>query len=359
MLIGAQRWREPHCFGYGMRRFERRQNAFGAAQRLKRRECFVVGRRNIASAFGFVQPGVFRANGGVIQPRRNAVGGGDLAFAILQHIRAGALKHAQPPARESRRVTTAGNAVSARFHAAQFHRFIGQKRVKHADGVGATADACDHNIGQFADCGQHLLAGFNANDALKIAYHQRIWVRPQRRTEQIIRIRIRHPIAHRLVDGILQGARTRGNAAHIRAQQPHPKHVRALAGDVVGAHIHHAFHAQQRADCRRCDSVLACAGFGDNPFFAHPLRQQTLTQRIIDFMCAGVGQILALQPNLRSTTFGRKASRVSHCGGATSVAVMQGGEFGLKGCIITNAQVGNGQFIYCGHQGFWHITATK
>ena len=47
--------------------------------------------------------------------------------------------------------------------------------------------------------------------------------------------------------------------------------------------------------------MLACAGFSDNALFAHLLRQQNLSQYVVDFVSAGVVQILALQINLAAT----------------------------------------------------------
>ena len=47
--------------------------------------------------------------------------------------------------------------------------------------------------------------------------------------------------------------------------------------------------------------MLACAGFSDNTLFAHLLRQQNLSQYVVDFVGAGVVQILALQINLAAT----------------------------------------------------------
>ena len=47
--------------------------------------------------------------------------------------------------------------------------------------------------------------------------------------------------------------------------------------------------------------MLACAGFSNNTLFAHLLRQQNLSQNVVDFVGAGVVQILALQINLAAT----------------------------------------------------------
>ena len=44
--------------------------------------------------------------------------------------------------------------------------------------------------------------------------------------------------------------------------------------------------------------MLAGAGLGDDPLLAHPHRQQSLTERVVDLVGAGVAQILPLEPDL-------------------------------------------------------------
>ena len=46
--------------------------------------------------------------------------------------------------------------------------------------------------------------------------------------------------------------------------------------------------------------MLAGAGLGDNAAFAHSLREQDLSKRVVDFVRAGVKQIFALEVDLRA-----------------------------------------------------------
>ena len=104
-----------------------------------------------------------------------------------------------------------------------------------------------------------------------------------------------HPVAHRLVDRVLERGRTRRDRANLGAQRAHPEHVRALAFDVLGAHVDDARQIEQRAGRGRGHAVLAGAGLRDHPGLAQAAGQEGLTQGVVDLVRAGVGEILALQ----------------------------------------------------------------
>ena len=67
------------------------------------------------------------------------------------------------------------------------------------------------------------------------------------------------------------------------------------------AHEDHAFQAKARADCCRRHTVLAGAGLSNDPGFAHPHGKQDLAEAIIDFVRAGMIELITLQINLRAT----------------------------------------------------------
>ena len=112
-----------------------------------------------------------------------------------------------------------------------------------------------------------------------------------------------HPVAHGLVDRVAERPRAGRHGTHLRAQQLHAEDVGLLAADVFLAHVDNAFQAEAGA-CRGCrDAVLSGAGFGDDAAFTHSQREQCLAERVVDFVCAGMVQVLALQVNLRTAAF--------------------------------------------------------
>ncbi len=106
------------------------------------------------------------------------------------------------------------------------------------------------------------------------------------------------PVAHRFVQGIFQGARTRFDRNHLRTQQFHAIDVRCLTADILATHVDHAFHTITGRDGGRSHAMLSGTGLGDDPPFAHVPSQQRLPDAIIDLVCACVIQIFALEPDL-------------------------------------------------------------
>ena len=67
--------------------------------------------------------------------------------------------------------------------------------------------------------------------------------------------------------------------------------------------------------------MLSRAGLGDDTVFAHPLREQDLAERIVDFMRAGMEQVFALQVNFRAAEFlGESFGKIKWCGTAREIA---------------------------------------
>ena len=115
-----------------------------------------------------------------------------------------------------------------------------------------------------------------------------------------MRADVRHPIAHRFADGVLQRAAAGGYGDHLRAQQAHAEDVEALPPHVLLAHVDHAVEAEARADGGGGDAVLPRAGFRDHAPLAHAPRQQRLAQAVVDLVRAGVQQVFALDINPRA-----------------------------------------------------------
>jgi hypothetical protein len=68
-----------------------------------------------------------------------------------------------------------------------------------------------------------------------------------------------------------------------------------LPRDVDLAHVDDALETEQGADGRRRHAMLPGTGLGDDPLLAHPFGKETLTECIVDLVCAGVRQILTLE----------------------------------------------------------------
>ena len=106
---------------------------------------------------------------------------------------------------------------------------------------------------------------------------------------------IRHPVAHRLVDRVLERRRPRRHRAHLRAERAHAQDVGALTLDVLGTHVHDARQVEQRTRRRGRHAVLAGTGLGDDPGLAEAAGQERLARGVVDLVRPGVSQGVALE----------------------------------------------------------------
>ena len=169
---------------------------------------------------------------------------GNLAALILQDITHRALQNPGTTTAvciESGRMLAQATATPAGFDADHSHRLIAQERMKQSDRIRSAADAGNQTIRQTVLLFQDLRPRFPPDHALKIAHHQRIRMRSQRAAQQIISIgNIRHPVAQRFIDRILQGLRSGIDFAHFGAEQLHAEHIQRLTPHVFRSHVNDA-----------------------------------------------------------------------------------------------------------------------
>ena len=199
-------------------------------------------------------------------------------------------------AEDRRGVPTGLDPVAGGLGDGQADRRLADEPGEQPDRVRAAADAGEREVRQAALDGEELGGGLVADPALEVADDRRVRVRPHRRAEDVVgRLDVRHPVAHRLVDRVLEGGGPRRDRANLGAERAHPQDVRALALDVLGAHVDDARQVEQGAGRRGRHAVLAGAGLGDDPGLAEPAGQQRLAERVVDLVGAGVGEVLALE----------------------------------------------------------------
>ena len=344
-----------------MTRFQRGNDAFKAAQRVKRGDGFVVVDRDILRAADVLQQTMFRPDTGIIQSGRNRMRLDDLAVLVLHQIDLIAVQYADLRVRGERRgMLTAGNAVSARFHADDLHVGYFDVRMKKTDRIRASAHTGDYRIRLTTYHLWHLHAGFVADDALKIAHHHRIRMRACRRTENVERVfDVGDPIAYRFVARVFERLGTAFYRHDGRAQQLHAEHIRCLALYVFRAHIHDAFHAETRRHRRGRHAVHARAGLGDDALFAHAFCQQCLTHRAVDLVRTGMIQIFAFQIDLRAAQMFGQTFGVINGAGTTNIMLQLIRQLGFEFGIVLIAQILHRQFCHGGNQGLRHISAAE
>ena len=149
--------------------------------------------------------GQLRADARVVEARGGRDRLDDLAVAVLEHHRAGAVEDAGRPSRERRRVPAGRDPVARRLGDREPDRRLADEPAEQPDRVRAAADAGQREIRQPALGRVELDRRLVADPALEVAHDRRVRVRAHRRPEHVVRrLDVRDPVAHRVVDRVLE-----------------------------------------------------------------------------------------------------------------------------------------------------------
>mmetsp|Transcript_4778 Transcript_4778/g.11898 ORF Transcript_4778/g.11898 Transcript_4778/m.11898 type:complete len:366 (-) Transcript_4778:1648-2745(-) len=233
-------------------------------------------------------------------------------------------------------------------------------RMEEANSIRATTHTGNTCIWKLASLCQHLCFALLADHTLKIANNRREGMRSNRRTHQIVGgTHILTPISHRLIDCILECTRSTLDSDHGGAKIPHTEHVECLTTTIVAAHVHSTLQTEQSTGRSCGDAMLTGASFSNNARLAKALGQQTLRDTVVDLVCTGVRQILALQPDARTTdvfteTLGKVGGRLAADVGGAKMAPLC-----LEGRVALRHPVGALQLLQCLHQSFGGVAPAE
>ena len=262
------------------------------------------------------------------------------------------MQHTWRSLRDSGGMARGIDAFARRFDAMNFDIRVIDKRMKHADGVGAAAHTGHHQIRQLAFLRQHLRPRLVADHQLEVPHHSRIGMRASRRTDDVERVfDIGDPVAQRLVHRVFQRARTGGDRPYRCTQQIHPKDIGALPFGIDLAHIDHARKAEAGGHGRRRHAVRARAGLGNDAGLAHAPRQQDLAQAIVDLVCAGVIEVFALEIDFGAAEMLGQARREIERALAAGVMGEKPVQFLLERWILFRCLIGFLKLQQQRHQG--------
>ena len=182
------------------------------------------------------------------------------------------------------------------FNAHQADIFIPDEVVERADGIAPAPYAGDDSLRQLPANFGELGLDLAADHPLEVAHDGGEWVGANGRPHEVVgRRQVGHPVAHRLIDGILErvGARRYWNHLETRtsgrtvqvALEPRadlgPQHfdseyIEGLTTYVLRTHVDNAFQSEPGAYSGCSDAVLPCTGFRDNALLAKAFCQKNL-----------------------------------------------------------------------------------
>ena len=105
--------------------------------------------------------------------------------------------------------------------------------------------------------------------------------------------------------------------------------------------------------------MLPSAGLSNDAFLAHALREQNLTEGVVDFVRAGMEKIFAFQVNLRSANVCRQSLRVKQWRRSPGVIAEQLVEFAPELVVGPRAQEIFGKLLQGRDQDFWNVASAK
>ena len=282
-----------------------------------------------------------------------------LPVLVLEHERAGTVEHTELAGVDRGGVPHRVHAVAGGLAADQPHVGVVDEGGEQPDRVRPAPDARDGGVGQGTGQLETLRTCLVADAAAEVAHHRRERVRTRSRAEEVRRVvDAGHPVADRLVDGVLQGARAGLHRHHLGAEQVHAGDVERLALRVDLAHVDHAVEPEVRRGGGRCDAVLAGARLGDHPRLAHPLGQQRLAEHVADLVRARVVEVLALEQDPGAGELGelrRVVQQARHPGVLPQHPLELVGELRVLHRVLP----GRRQLVERGHQGLGHHPAAE
>ncbi len=357
-VVGWEGGRAFDGFGDGVGGFEGWDDAFEAGESDEGVEGFGVGGVGVVDAALVAEPGVFGADGGVVEAGGDAVGELDLAELVLEDEAAGALEDADGAALEAGGVLFGEDPLAAGFDADHADGGVLEEGVEEADGVGAAADAGDEEVWEALFAFEDLAAGLVADHPLEVTDHDGVGVGAIGGAEDVVSgADMGDPVAHGLVDGFLEGLLAGLDGDDLRAEHFHAEDVEGLAFAVDGAHVDDALEAEHGGDGGGGDAVLAGAGFGDDAGFAHAAGEEDLAEGVIDFVGAGMEEVFAFEVDAGAAQVAGEAFGQVEGGGAAAEFAEVVVEFLLEGGVVVGLEVFGFEFLQGVHEGFRHEPA--
>ena len=296
---------------------------------------------------------------GVVESRGDRVRRVHLTVFVLQEIAHRAVQHAGLSLGERCGVLGCVQSVAGRFDADEFDVLVGDKRVENPDRVRPAAHARDHGSRQCAGTLEHLRARLVTDDRLKISHHSRIRRGTDHRSNDVVALFAgADPVANGFARGVLQRPCAGRDGHHGRAHHAHPKHVQCLPAHVLLTHVDDAVESEPRAYGGGRHAMLARASLRDDAPLAHPLREQSLRERIVDFVRSRVVEIFPFQPDRRANAL-RPARRIAQWRRPAGVMRERVPERLGKHGIAHRVCVCLGQRVERRNQRFGHITSAE
>mmetsp|Transcript_32153 Transcript_32153/g.68034 ORF Transcript_32153/g.68034 Transcript_32153/m.68034 type:complete len:497 (+) Transcript_32153:302-1792(+) len=338
-----------------------RNDAFVLAHHFESLQCLIVGNRRVLGPSTILQVGMFWTDSWIIQTSTDTVSVQCLTTLLLDDICQCTLQYPGSSLGQSGTVLfILVNTMTSGFNSMQFNFLIINKRVECSNGIRPPSNTRDNHIRQLPRLFLHLPLDLISHNTLEITYNRGKWVRPHSGPDEVVSIPyVCDPITHCLIDGILQCCLTLLHWAHLGSQRVHTEHIELLTLAVHSTHVYSA--VQSQLGTNRCSrhTMLPRSCLGNDARLTNLLRQDGLSDGIVNFMCASMRQILPLQPNGSSTTHFRQSIRLMKGSGSTNKITTVLIKLGQEVRIVFDLDIFLLNLTKCLGKSFWNELPTE
>src|SRR3990172_4090519 len=200
------------------------------------------------------------------------------------------------------------NAEPPCFDTVHLDGWLAQELIEQAYCIRPASHAGNEAVRQPAFQLHDLFLRFASDHGLEIAHHHGKGMRTEDRAQYVMRVRnVRDPVAHGLVDGVLERFAADVDRPHHGPEELHAEDIERLPGNIFRAHVDLAVQPAHCRRSRRRTAMLARARLGNHAGLAHAFGEKDLCERIVDLVRAGVAEVFALEIYLRAAQMVRES----------------------------------------------------
>src|SRR3990172_8519872 len=206
------------------------------------------------------------------------------------------------PLENTKRTTCKPCSMSAALYtltSCHLDALILHERVEQPHGITPSANTGNQEVRELPLKLHYLLPRLFPYYRLEVSDHNRVRMRSEDRTHNIVRIPyIRSPVPQGLTYGVLEGPCPYIYPVHLCAQELHPEYIKRLPLDILLTHIYLTLKAEHGSPGGCCDTVLPCPCLGYYPLLPKLSGKEHLADNVVYLVCACMAEVLALKINL-------------------------------------------------------------
>ena len=303
-----------------VRTLDRRNDTLVPGEQEECLDGIVIIDRSVFDAVHLVKQGMFGTCSRIIQAAGIGIDGCGISVFVREHDAFEAVHDTFCAVVDGGGMVTQFGTAAEGLYADQLNG-IRKERCKHTDRVGTSAHAGSDLVRQVACLLDKLCPGFFADAELEVTDHQREGMRTCSCSDAVNRIFVLSGIGHKSsVNGFFEGLEAETYRNDICAQKFHAGYVGSLFGNVDFAHVDIALESEIGGRCCKSNTVLTRTCLGNQFLLAHVLGQKSFAHAVVEFVGAGMVEILSLEIDLRpAQEIGQVLAMVDRCGTALEI----------------------------------------